>query len=121
MIIEKVLVKKTLKCGSNVYLPGEYPERGKRGVPQDLITEARMGSAVVEILKSSAEPPPIIKMPKFEGGTSTHEVGTTSYEDIIDRDKVKTTTTQPPKPSKKKPALKLKAKSKPKLKTRSKK
>lgn len=111
MIIEKVLVKKTLKCGSNVYLPGEYPERGKRGVPQDLITEARMGSAVVEILKSSAEPPPIIRMPKFEGGTSTQEVGTVSYEDIIDKEK----TTQPPKPSKKS------AKSKPKLKIRSKK
>jgi len=117
MIIEKVLVKKTLKCGRNVYPPGEYG----RPVPTDLITEARMGSAIVEILKSIAEPPPIIKMPKFEGGTSTQEVGTTSYEDIIDRDKVKTTTTQPPTPSKKKPALKIKAKSKPKLKPRSKK
>ena len=112
MIIEKVLVKKTLKCGSNVYLPGEYPEAGKRGVPQDLITEARMGSGIVEILKSAPEPPPIIKTPRFEGGTSTSEVGTTSYEEIIDREKV----TQPPKPSKKavksKPKLKLRGKKK---------
>ena len=108
MKIEKVLVRKTLKCGSNVYVEGEYPRQGKQ-LSSDLVAEALSGSGVVEILESSSEPPPIIKTPT--GGTTTSEVGTYSGG-IIDPEKVKNT--PPPKPSKKKV-------SKPKLKLRSKK
>lgn len=110
MTIEEVEVKKTLKCGSNVYGIGRY----RRPIPKDLIAEARSGSGIVQILYESVpEPPPVIKTPKGIG-TSTSAVGTVSggHDDIIDEDKVKKVT-QPPKPSKsKKPKLKLRGKKK---------
>lgn len=105
MKIEKVLVKKTLKCGSNVYAIGEYSQP----IPSDIVAEAHAGRGIVEILKTVPDPPPIIKVSPA-AGTSTSEVGTVAGDGVVDQEKIKPKT-QPPKPSKK-PKLKPRAKKK---------
>jgi hypothetical protein len=117
MTIEEIEVKKTLKCGSRVYEIGKYGKKHRKPITQDLIAEARAGSGIVKILHESVpEPPPVIRMPKGNG-TSTSAVGTVSggEDDIVDKEKLKKT--QPPKPSKlpakapsKKPKIKLRGK-----------
>jgi len=68
---ERVLLKRSLLCGRNSYLEGEYvyPD-----IPNDLLDEIRAGTGLVEVLKLRPVPriidPPTQKR-KSEEGTST--------------------------------------------------
>jgi len=81
---ERVLLKKTLLCGGNVYKEGEYVHPD---IPKDILQEVAMGTGVVEILKESPDPvPTIIDSPSLEAMKKSTTSSVVKSKNIVNKE-----------------------------------
>lgn len=58
MKVEQVRLKKTLKCGENVWVEGSYfPNDQYPSIPSDILLEVALNTGTVEVTKQSEEDP----------------------------------------------------------------